>query len=302
LFVKAILVEAWLKAGKINHFPLGAKMRSLLLSSLLLTSLWSAPIGGVAIMVKNSPITLYEIQQEMQLSKTNAQQSADTLIRKKLEQLEASEKKLSVTPAEIQEELEKMAKQNNLSMDQFYDAMQTARGVDKEQLRSRVEESLLGQKLYNTIAFSKMAQPSASEESEYYQLHIDEFSRPENYLLTTYSASSAEALHEKINDPMRNIEGIAAKDETIASANMNPQLAGILNKIEVGKFGPILPNGKNGYVSFYMRDKQNIITENLDSVRPQIDNMIMGEKRNQVLNDYFTRLRLSADIKVLRLP
>lgn len=277
-------------------------MRSLLLSSLLLTSLWSAPIGGVAIMVKNSPITLYEIQQEMQLSKTNAQQSADTLIRKKLEQLEATEKKLSVTPAETQEELEKMAKQNNLTMDQFYDAMQTARGVDKEQLKSRVEESLLGQKLYNTIAFSKMAQPSASEQSEYYQLHIDEFSRPENYLLTTYSAPSPELLQEKINDPMRNIEGIGAKDETIASAKMNPQLAGILNKIEVGKFGPILPNGKNGYVSFYMRDKQNIITENLDSVRPAIDNMIMGEKRNQVLNDYFTRLRLSADIKVLRLP
>jgi peptidyl-prolyl cis-trans isomerase SurA len=277
-------------------------MRSLLLSSLLLTSLWSAPIGGVAIMVKNSPITLYEIQQEMQLSKTNAQQSADTLIRKKLEQLEATEKKLSVTPAETQEELEKMAKQNNLTMDQFYDAMQTARGIDKEQLKARVEESLLGQKLYNTIAFSKMAQPSATEESEYYQLHIDEFSRPENYLLTTYNASSAEVLQEKINDPMRNVDGVSAKEEIIASANLNPQLAGLLNKIEVGKFGPIIPNGKNGYVSFYMRDKQNIITENIDSVRPQISNMIMGERRNQVLNDYFTRLRLSSDIKVFRLP
>jgi hypothetical protein len=51
-----------------------------------------------------------------------------------------------------------------------------------------------------------------------------------------------------------------------------------------------------------MRDKQNLVTESLDTVRPQITNMIMGEKRNQVLNDYFTRLRLSADIKILRLP
>ena len=160
----------------------------------------------------------------------------------------------------------------------------------------------MGQKLYNTIAFSKMAQPSATEESEYYQLHIDEFSRPENYLLTTYNASSAEVLQEKINDPMRNVDGVSAKEEIIASANLNPQLAGLLNKIEVGKFGPIIPNGKNGYVSFYMRDKQNIITENIDSVRPQISNMIMGERRNQVLNDYFTRLRLSSDIKVFRLP
>jgi hypothetical protein len=101
---------------------------------------------------------------------------------------------------------------------------------------------------------------------------------------------------------MRNVDGASAKEEIIASANLNPQLAGLLNKIEVGKFGPIIPNGKNGYVSFYMRDKQNIITENIDSVRPQISNMIMGERRNQVLNDYFTRLRLSSDIKVFRLP
>ena len=101
---------------------------------------------------------------------------------------------------------------------------------------------------------------------------------------------------------MRHIEAIESKDETIPFAKINPQLAQILNKIPNGSFGPILPNGKNGFMSFYMRDKINVVTENVDSVRPQIDNMIMGEKRNQVLNDYFTRLRLSADIKVLRLP
>lgn len=277
-------------------------MRSLLLSSLLLTTLWSAPIGGVAIMVKNSPITLYEVQQEMKQSKTTAQQSADTLIRKKLEQLEASEKKINVTSAEIQEEMERMAKQNNLTMEQFLDAMQNARGIDQSELKEKIKESLTGQKLYSTIAFSKMAQPTAAEEAEYYQLHLDEFSKPERYDVTTYIAASSETLQAKINDPMRNVENVSSKDESIPSKAINPQLAQILNKIEVGKFGPIIPNGKNGFMSFYMKDKPNLITESLDSVRPQISNAIMGEKRNQVLNDYFTRLRLSADIKVLRLP
>jgi peptidyl-prolyl cis-trans isomerase SurA len=277
-------------------------LRSLLLSSLLLASLWSAPIGGVAIMVKNSPITLYEVQQEMKQSKTSAQQSADTLIRKKLEQLEASEKKITVTAAEVQEELERMAKQNNLSLEKFLDAMQTARGINQSELKAKLEESLTGQKLYNAIAFSKMAQPTASEEAEYYQLHLDEFSQPERYDVTTYMAASAEALQAKIDDPMRNVESVASKDETIPSKAINPQLSQILNKIEVGKFGPILPNGKNGFMSFYMKDKPNLVTENLDSVRPQISNAIMGEKRNQVLNDYFTRLRLGADIQILRLP
>ena len=277
-------------------------MRSLLLASLLLTSLWSAPIGGVSVLVKDSPITLYEVQQEMKQSGTPAEQSIDTLIRKKLEQLEATEKKISVSSAEVQEEMERMAKQNNLPLEKFLDAMQTTRGISQSDLTAKVQESVRSQKLYSAIAFSKMAQPTASEEAEYYQLHLDEFSRPDKYDVTTYFSTSHEALQAKIDDPMRNIESVNFKDEKIPGASINPQLAQILNKIEVGKFSPIIPNGKDSFMSFYMKDKPNIITENLDTVRPQISNAIMGEKRNQVLNDYFTRLRLSADIKTVRLP
>jgi peptidyl-prolyl cis-trans isomerase SurA len=291
-----------LKAGKIGNFCLGVSMRVFALSSLLAALLWSAPVGGVAVLVKNTPITLYEIQQEMKQSGTNAQQSADALIRKKLEQLEASEKKITVSSQEINEELERMAAQNNLSMEQFLNAMQTVRGLSEKDLRLRVEESLKGQKLYSAIAFSKMAQPSAEEENEYYQLHLDDFSRPESFDVTTYVSLSKEALTMKISDPMRHVENIQTKEENLPYGKINPQLAQILNKIPEGSFSAILPNGQNGFISFYMREKLNVVTENIESVRPQIANAIVGEKRNQVLNDYFTRLRLSADIKVLRLP
>ncbi len=277
-------------------------MRSLTLSALLATFLWSAPVGGVSVLVKNTPITLYEVEQEMKQSGTNARQSADTLIRKKLEQLEAQEKRITVTPTEIREELERMAAQNNLSMEQFLNAMQTVRGISEKELKSKVEETIKGQKLYSTIAFSKMAQPTPEEEAEYYQLHLDDFSRPESFEVTTYIASSQEALAAQIADPMRHTEGIQIKEENIPFGKVHPQLAQILNKIPVGSFGPIIPSGNNGFMSFYMRDKVNVITENLDSIRPEISNAIVAEKRNQVLNDYFTRLRLNADIKVLRLP
>lgn len=277
-------------------------MRSFTLSALLATFLWSAPVGGVAVLVKNSPITLYEVLQEMKQSGTNATQSADTLIRKKLEQLEASEKKITVTSAEVNEELGRMAAQNKLTVEQLLNAMQTVRGLSEKDLRARVEESIRGQKLYSSIAFSKMGQPTAEEENEYYQLHLDEFSRPESFDVTTYVSPSQEALAAKIADPMRHIDSIDSRDETIPYTKVSPQLAQLLNKTQNGNFTPILPNGKNGFMSFYMRDKQNVVTENIEAMRPQISNMILEEKRNQVLNDYFARLRLSADIKVLRLP
>lgn len=277
-------------------------MRSLILSSLLFTFALSAPIGGVAILVKNSPITLYEVTQEMKQSGTDATKSADALIRKKLEQLEAQEKKITVSSSEVKEEMQRMAKQNKLTTEQFLDAMKTARSISESDLNAKIEESIRGQKLYSSIAMSKMAQPTPAEEADYYQLHLDEFSHPDSYHVTMYVSNTAETLQAKIEDPMRNIPNISTEDENIPTKDINPQLAQILNKIEVGKFGPILPNGKDSFMSFYMKDKQNLITENLDTVRPQISNMIMGEKRSQVLNDYFTRLRLSADIKVIRLP
>lgn len=277
-------------------------MRSLTLSVVLTTFLWGAPIGGVAVLVKNTPITLLEVQQEMKQSGLSAPQSADTLIRKKLEQLEASEKKITVTSAEINEELARMASQNNLSIEQFLNAMQSVRGLSEKDLKAKIEESIKGQKLYSAIAFSKMGQPTAEEEAEYYQLHLDEFSRPESFEVTAYVSASQEALSAKIADPMRHIEAIQTKEESIPFGKINPQLAQLLNKTPNGSFSPIIPNGQNAFMSFYMRDKLNVITENLESVRPQISNAIIGERRNQVLNDYFTRLRLSADIKVLRLP
>lgn len=277
-------------------------MRPLLLSTLLASYLWSAPVGGVSVLVKNSPITLYEIQQEMKQSGTDAKQSADTLIRKKLEQLEAEEKKITVTSAEVTEEIGKMAAQNNLSIEQFYNAMQNVRGLSEKDLKLKVEETLKGQKLYSAIAFSKMAQPTPEEEAEYYQLHLDDFSKPESFDVTTYVSPSQEALAAKIADPMHNIENIETKQENIPYGSIHPQLAQILNKTAVGSFSPILPNGKNGFMSFYVQEKQNVVTENLESIRPQIANAILAEKRNQVLNDYFTRLRLNAEIKILRLP
>jgi predicted transcriptional regulator len=303
-FVIRILVEPWLKAGKIGDLTPSRNpfMRFITILFLLFTALLSQTIDGVAIMVKNSPITLYEIRQEMELSKATPAQSVDTLIRKKLEQLEAVEKKISVSPTEIQEELERMAKLNHFTVDQLFEAMKTSSGLDKEQAKEKIKENLLGQKLYSSIAFSKMGQPGALEEEEYYQLHLNEFSRPESYEVTTYSSSSREALESKIENPMLNVANIDTKEESLPSKSINPQLVGMLNKIDIGSFGPIFPNGKDKFMSFYMNNKANIIIENIDSVRSQIDNMIMSEKRNQVLNDYFTRLRLSADIQIIRLP
>jgi len=53
-------------------------------------------------------------------------------------------------------------------------------------------------------------------------------------------------------------------------------------------------------MSFYIKEIESAQEAGLESVRDQIVNAIMGDKRELVLSDYFARLRHNADINIIR--
>ena len=268
---------------------------------LLSLTLYAGTINGVAILVKDEPITLYDIRTEMRKSGTSQAETVDMLIRKKLESIEVEERGISVSDREVHNDIENMAEQNNMSVMQFYDAMQSTRGVSSTELKEKIQEKLLNQKLYNAIAFSHMEQPTPDEEAEYYQLHKAEFSHPESFDVIVYRSASSDKLQEKVDNPMFYSPEVTSEEAILAYDAIDPRLANLLNTTEVNGFTRVLPEGDK-FISFFVREKKNIVTQPLDSVRVIIANAIMGEKRKQVLNDYFARLRLNADIRTIRLP
>lgn len=258
-------------------------------------------IDGVAILVKQEPITLSDIRNAMNKDGKDLQTTADTLIRAKLERQEATERKISVTKEEVHEEIVSMAEQNNLSVGKFFEAMQSARDLSSSELREKVRQKLLNKKLYSAIAFSHMDPPSPEEEEEYYQMHMSEFSHPESFRVTAYRSKDKDRLQEKINNPMFYSPEVSSEEMTFYYDKINPKLAQILNETPLYSFTPILPDRESS-LSFYVNEKSESITNSLDSVRERIANTMMGERRGQVLNDYFARLRLNADIEIIRLP
>ena len=104
-------------------------------------------IDGVAILVKNEPITLSDIRNKLKENGQNLQKTMEVLIRKKLEAQEAEERQLSVSNQEVYAHIEKMAEQNQMTIRQFYDAMQSARGTTSTELKAKVKEKLLHEKL-----------------------------------------------------------------------------------------------------------------------------------------------------------
>ena len=269
---------------------------------LITTFVYANTVGGIAILVQNEPITLFEIKEFMQSQNITQKQSVKKLVRQKLEEIEVKERKIHVTPEEVLAQIDVMAKQNNMDRSQLYMAMNQSRGVSERELKEKVEKNLLNKKLYNAIAFSKLSQPSKEEITEYYTLHEAKFARPESFNVIIYHSASAEKLQQKIANPMFYSPDVKSEEATFIYTKIDPNLANMLHQSKSNTFTQIIPSPQGGYMSFFIKDKSATTSSDFNTYSNDVTAAIMDEKRNQILNDYFSRLRINADIKTLRLP
>lgn len=273
-----------------------------LLFILFFVTLHAKTIDGIAIMVKDQPITLYDITQAMDESNVPQEQAIEFLERKKLEEIEIKERHISATKQEVFEDIQRMAEQNKMSVIELYQAIQSSQGLSERKLKEKIKEKILNQKLYNAIAFSHLEQPNDEEIKEYYQLHKQEFQKPSSFSVLIYQCPDKNLLQEKIDNPMFYSPQVTSEERTFEAAKMNPRLAELLDQTALNSFTQIIPSPNGGFMSFYLKEKGASNALDLKTIRPQISSALMAQKRETILKDYFDRQRLNADIKVIRLP
>lgn len=260
-------------------------------------------IGGIALTVDDETITLYEIRQEQEITKQSVKETVDQLIRLKLEQIEAKKRNITVSNQEVLDDLQKMAEQNNMTLSQLYEAMNSVRHLSETQTKEKTKDKLLKQKLFNAVAMSQMDEPTDEEVNEYYNLHLSEYQAPKSIDTILYTSQNQSALQQKITNPMMYLPEVTTENTTIDTAKINPRLAELLIKTQEGHFTPVLPQmGASGHMAFYILKKNELNTPPLELIRPQVEDKIMQEKRDHILNEHFQRMRINAEIKVLRLP
>ncbi len=277
-------------------------MKNIILLIILTFTLNAKLVDGVAIVVKGRAITLLDIKKEMKLLGLPAKKAADVLIRKKLEEIEIKERKISVANGEVYDDIKKKASRNNMSISDFYKAVRESNGMSSTELKAQIKQKLLSQKLYSAIAYSAISQPNNTDIEEYYNLHKDAFIHPSGFDVIIYVAKDKVRLQEKVDNPMFYSPDIQTNEQKLPYDKISPELAGLLEKTALNSFTPIIPDGKGGYMSFYIKNIETAKETGVESVRRQIINQIMGTKREQVLSEYFARLKLNADIKRLRMP
>jgi len=275
-------------------------MYKIFLTLIFVTTLNAAIVDGVAVVVKGDAITLYDIKQEMRLSNIDSKIATDALIRKMLEKQEIKERKISVASGEVYDDIKKTAARNNLSVGEFYEAVRSANGLTSAELKGKVKEKLLSQKLYSAIAYSSMSEPEDEEVEAYFNAHKDSFAHPSGFSVVIYQAKDKSRLQEKVDNPMFYSPDISSNEQELPYDKISPELASLLERTALNSFTSIVPDGQGGFMSFYIKEIASAKDTGLESVRNQIVNTIMGDKREQVLSDYFARLRHNADVKTIR--
>ena len=275
-------------------------MQKIVLIILLALSLDAKMVGGVAVIVKGDAITTLDIEKEMQLSKVDATVATSTLIRNKLELQEVEERKISVDSSEVFEDIKKTAARNGLNVNEFYEAIRESNGMTSLELKEKIKEKLLSQKLYSAIAYSAVEEPSDEEIESYYGLHKSSFVRPSGFNVIIYTAQDKQRLQEKVNNPMLHSPDIESAEQNLPYDRIAPELAQLLASTPLNSFTPVVPNGKGAYMSFYIKEIESAKEADIESVKNQVMNMMMAEQREQVLGNYFARLRHNADIKMVR--
>ena len=198
------------------------------------------------------------------------------------------------------DDIKQTAQRNNMSVGQLYEAALNANGISSNELKIKVKQKLLAQKLYNSIAYSQASRPTENELKEYYDLHKESFSHPSSFTAVIYQTTDQYALTKKIENPMFYAPQIQTQEQELQYDRISPELASLLQKTAVNTFTPIVPDANGGYMSFYVKAIKGVQDLGFEKMRGQIENEILSKKREQVLGDYFARLKENAEINILR--
>lgn len=278
-------------------------MNKIFLSSLATLGILSAGIiNGVSVVVNNTPITLFEIE-ELSSEKGISQNDAmNLLVRKKLEESEATARKINISDAELQDEISTLARSNRMSVMEFTNAIRTSRGISTPKFKSQLKRQLLQKKLYNSITYSQMKLPDDDAVADYYRINKHLFNIASSYEVIQYKAKDPKTLQSLASNPMMNQQGVTRQNMTLETAHLSPDFVKMLHNTKEQSFSSIVPSQDSGYALYYVQAKNGFQQLPVENVKNKIISSIMEEKRERTLKNYFQKLRVSADIKILRKP
>ena len=251
-------------------------------------------IDKVVASVNGEPITSYDIQTTSQKLKIPPNQALNYLIDQKIIDSEIKKRGISVDDYEINEAMNKIAKRNNLTLFEFKNILMQK--GEYEKFKNKVKNDLLKQKLFSSIVNAKL-KITPEEIKNYYNTHKDEFSIFDTVQVVKYTSNNPESLKKLYNTPFLSDKNINSETSVYQWNELPLDKLYLFKNTKVGEYTPIINEGLS-YSTYYISNKSGKVYLPFDKVKNIIANKLIEKKRNQILKEYFDRVKNRADIKI----
>ncbi|OUT10034.1 hypothetical protein B9N66_01275 [Campylobacter concisus] len=261
-------------------------------------NLYSAQmINGIAAIVENEPITLYEVYSLKEQLRASEQDALNLLIRDRLEDAQIKNLNLSVTPFELNDRVEAIAKQNGMTNSQFRSSIQ-AQGMDFLEFKNNIEKKMLQEKLYKSILAEAGKNVNEQKAKMYFDANPDKFKVFSTAKVVLYRAKNPEELEAQKTSPSL-LSSVQTQELSLDYQSIDPRLAAIISGTNNGEFTQIL-QGADSFDMFYVKEKIGSYTPSFADVKDNVINELYQGEQEKLMADYFDKLRAKAKIQILR--
>ena len=274
-------------------------MRNLLFVFLLSATVsFAQMVNGIALVVNDDPITLYDIEKRAVEKGISRDKAVSELVDETMFEQQIAKYNITADIFDVNNYLEKIAKSNGMDLYTFKSIIKQ-KYKDYSRYEEQTKENIKRQKLTDRIVRGNLKIATEEDLKIYYENNPNMFQMASKVRVIQYASTSKADLNNAINNPMANVEGITRAPLELDQNSINPQLRYILNETKVNQFTPIFTSNKQ-FVSLLVKEKLGSKTLNFADVKDRIFNIIMQDREKKYLKDYFEKLKLSADIKIVR--
>jgi parvulin-like peptidyl-prolyl isomerase len=277
----------------------GGKMlsfkRVMLVFVLMFSLAEAAVLNGISIIVENEPITTAEIkalQHSMRISKSKA---TDLLIQNALQK--SVSKDIHVSDDEIDAKIQQISAINKISIKKMQQILKK-QGMKWYDYRQRVQTEIKKQKFYQSNIAPLIPIPGEDQLKLFYKKNRKIFKVPTKITMVEYSAGSIEEL-KAFASSKKLTKGIKSKTVTKNESQLTPQLFSMAISSPVGSYMQPM-NAGDKFVMYKIKGKSGSKILPFDKARNGVIQAWKHKQRKQATEDYFKKLKTSANIVYVR--
>jgi hypothetical protein len=260
-------------------------------------NLYAGLVNAIAITVNDTPITLVDIDKEMEAQKISKNKAVSILIDKILYEQEIEKHRIHIDIFDVDNYIKKLALNNQMNVLDFKSLVRQQQNY--ETFKENIRKQLIHQKLISAIAGGKLRIASKEDLQIYYNNHQEQFKIADTIDVVVYISKDRDELTQLKKNPLLQSKKINSQNISMKQSELNAQTKYILNSSEEKKFTAIFAQDKN-YNMFFIKKKKNITVLLFENVKDQIFQSIMQEREKDYLKEYFEVLKITADIRILR--